>query len=107
MKRDKEGKGSPGGSNGNQSAWIAGDLDSTSGLGRSPGEGNSNPLQYFDLENSMDRRARQVTAWGCKELDMTEQLSLQRRKTKERMHGEDLAPVYTGRGVPFPLHMYL
>ena len=36
MKRDKEGKGSPGGSDGKESAWIAGDLDSISGLGRSP-----------------------------------------------------------------------
>ena len=107
MKRDKEGKGSPGGSNGNQSAWIAGDLDSTSGLGRSPGEGNSNPLQYFDLENSMDRRARQVTAWGCKELDMTEQLSFQRKKTKERMHGEDLAPVYRSRCAISSTHVSL
>ena len=71
MKRDQEGKGSPGGSDGEESAWIAGDLDSISGLGRSPGEGNGIPFQYFVLENSMDRRAWKVTAWGCKELDMT------------------------------------
>ena len=32
-----------------------GDLDSIPGLGRSPGEGNGNPLQYSCLENSMDR----------------------------------------------------
>ena len=43
------------------------------GLGRSPGEGNGNPLQYSCLENSMDRGAWQATVpWGCKELDMTE-----------------------------------
>ena len=37
------------------SACNAGDLGSISGSGRSPGEGNSNLLQYFYLENSMDR----------------------------------------------------
>ena len=35
----------------------AGDKGSISGLGRSPGEGNGNPLQYSCLENSMDRGA--------------------------------------------------
>ena len=34
------------------------------GLGRSPGEGNSNPLQYSFLENSMDRGAWWVTVHG-------------------------------------------
>ena len=33
-------------------------------LGRSPGEGNGNPLQYFCLENSMDRGAWQATVHG-------------------------------------------
>ena len=37
------------------------DVASIPGLGRSPGEGNSNPLQYFCLENSMDRGAWQAT----------------------------------------------
>ena len=36
----------PGGSDGKASAYIAGDLGSISGLGRSPREGNGNPLQY-------------------------------------------------------------
>ena len=44
----------PGGSAGKESACNAGDLGSKPGLGRSPGEGNSYPLQYSDLENSMD-----------------------------------------------------
>ena len=35
-------------------AYNAGDLGSISGLGRSPGEGNGNPLQYSCLENAMD-----------------------------------------------------
>ena len=43
------------------------------GLGRPPGEGNGNPLQYFCLENSMDRGAWQATVQGGhKELAMTE-----------------------------------
>ena len=40
------------------------DVDSIPGLGRSPGEGNGNPLQYSGLENSMDRGARQTTVHG-------------------------------------------
>ena len=45
-------------------------------LGRSPGEGNGNPLQYSCLENPMDREAWRATVpWSHKELDMTEQLN--------------------------------
>ena len=40
-----------------ESACNAGDLGSIPGSGRSPGEGNGNPLQYSCLENPMDRRA--------------------------------------------------
>ena len=47
--------GFPGGSDGKESACNAGDLGSIPGLGRSPGEGIGNPLQYSCLENSMDR----------------------------------------------------
>ena len=47
----------PGGSDVEESACNAGDLGSVPGLGRSPGEGNSNPLQYYCLKNSMDRGA--------------------------------------------------
>ena len=43
----------PGGSDGKESACITGDLGLIPGLGRSPGEGNSYPLQYSGLENSM------------------------------------------------------
>ena len=49
--------GFPGGSDGKALACNAGDLGSIPGLGRSPGEGNGNPLQYAYLENSMDRGA--------------------------------------------------
>ena len=46
--------GSPAGSDGKESACNAGDPGSIPGLGRSPGEGNGNPLQYSCLENPMD-----------------------------------------------------
>ena len=44
----------PGGSDGKASICNAGDLGLISGSGRSPGEGNGNPLQCFCLENSMN-----------------------------------------------------
>ena len=46
--------GFPSGSDGKESPCNAGDLDLIPGLGRSPGEGNGNPLQYSCLENPMD-----------------------------------------------------
>ena len=46
--------GFPGGSEVKASACNAGDLGSIPGLGRSPGEGNGNPLQYSCLENPVD-----------------------------------------------------
>ena len=42
----------------------SGDMGSIPGLGRSPGEGNGNPLQYSLLENPMDRGAWQATVCG-------------------------------------------
>ena len=56
--------GFPGGSDGKESACIAGDLNLIPGLGRSPGEGNGYPLQYSHLENSRDRAAWQATVHG-------------------------------------------
>ena len=47
----------PGGPDGKASAYNVEDPGSIPGLGRSPGEGNSNPLQYSCLENPMDRGA--------------------------------------------------
>ena len=44
----------PGGSDGKVSAYNVGDLGLIPGLGRFPGEGNGNPLQYCCLENPMD-----------------------------------------------------
>ena len=54
----------PGGSEGKASACNAGDPGSIPGLGRSPGEGKGNPLQYSCLENPMDRGAWQATVHG-------------------------------------------
>ena len=54
----------PGGSDGKTSAYNAGDPGSIPGSGRSPGEGNSNPLQYSCLENPMDGGAWQAIVHG-------------------------------------------
>ena len=55
----------------------AGDLGSIPGLGRSPGEGHGNPLQYSCLENPHGQRNLVgYSPWGHKESDMTEQLSI-------------------------------
>ena len=57
-------QGFPGGLEGKASACNAGDRGSIPGSGRSPGEGNGNPLQYSCLENPMDGRASQATVHG-------------------------------------------
>jgi len=58
------------GSAGKEFAYNVGDLGSIPGLGKSPGEGNSYPLQYSGLENSMD-----CIVHGVAESDTTERLS--------------------------------
>ena len=57
-------KGFPGGSEVKASASNTGDLGSIPGLGRSPGEGNGNPLQYSCLEKPMDGGAWWATVHG-------------------------------------------
>ena len=58
----------------------AGDTGSIPGLGRSPGEGNGNPLQYSCLGNPVDRGARRATVHGvAKESDMASQLNNNKR----------------------------
>ena len=52
----------PGGSDGKESACNAGDLGSIPGSGRSPGEGNSYPLQFSGLEKSMDHTVHAAAA---------------------------------------------
>ena len=69
------GSGFPGGSvvkNPPANAGDAGDVGSIPGLGRSPGDGNGNPLQYSCLGNPVDRGEWQATVHGVtKELDTT------------------------------------
>ena len=57
-------KGFPGGSDGKASAYKVGDLGSIPGSGRSPGEGNGNPLQSSGLENPMNRGAARLQSMG-------------------------------------------
>ena len=62
---------------GKESTCYAEDLGLISGSGRSPGEGNGNPLKYSCLENSMDRGSwKGYSPWGHKESQTTEQITL-------------------------------
>ena len=56
--------GFPGGSDGKESAYNVGDLNSIPGLVKFSGEGNRNPFQYSCLENPMDREAWWATVHG-------------------------------------------
>ena len=64
LKKLKLKVGFPGGSDGKASAYNAGDPGSIPGSGRSPGEGNGNPLQYSCLENPVDGGAWLATVHG-------------------------------------------
>ena len=59
-----------GGSDGKESACNAEDPASTPEQGRSPGEGNGNPLQYSCLENPMDRGVWQATVHGVAKIQI-------------------------------------
>ena len=68
--------GFPGGSDCKGSTCNVEDLDLIPGLGRSPGGGHGNPLQYSCLENPHGQRSLVgYSPWGCKESDTTKQLS--------------------------------
>ena len=74
LKDLKFSRGFPGDPDSTESTCSAGDPGSISGLGRSPGGGNGNPLQYSCPGNPMDREELQwwATVHGvAKELDMT------------------------------------
>ena len=66
----------PHGSDGKESACNVGDLGLIPGLGRSPGGGHGNPLQYCSLKNPHGQRSPVgYSPWGLKESDTTEWLS--------------------------------
>ena len=69
-------KGFPVGSDGKESTCSAADLCLISGLGRSPGKGNGNPLLYSCLENSLNRGAWWVTVYRVTKSNTTEWLTL-------------------------------
>ena len=66
----------PGGSDGKESACSVGDPGPIPGSGRSPGEGNGNPLLYSCLGNPTDRGAWRATVHEAAELDKAEHLSM-------------------------------
>jgi len=74
--------GFPGGSDDKESACHVGDLGLIPGLGRSPGGGHGNPLQYSCLENP-HRGAWQAMVHGVAESDTTEQLSMKQDYTDQ------------------------
>ena len=63
-------------------AGNAGDAGLIPGLGRFPGEGNGNLLQYSCLENPMDRRAWQVLVLGVTESDRTDHIHVHKHERK-------------------------
>ena len=73
----------PGGSDSEESACNEGDLGSIPGLGRSPGEGNGNPLQVFlPGESNGQRSLVGYSPWGRTEWDRTEQLTHTHRELR-------------------------
>ena len=69
-----------GSSEGKVATCNVGDLGLIPGLGRSPGKGHGNPLQYTFLENPHGQRSLAgCSPWGCKESDTTEQLSTRQK----------------------------
>ena len=67
------------------SAGDAGDSDSIPGLGRCPGIGNGNPLQYSCLENPTDRGAWWDIVWDHTKSGMTEHAESQQGLLKHRL----------------------
>jgi len=78
--------GFPGGLDGKESTSNVGDMGWIPGLGRSSGGGHGNPLQYSCLENPHGQRSLvSYSPWGCRELDMTEQLSIAQPHVRQWM----------------------
>ena len=90
----------PGCSDSKESSCSVGNLGSIPGLGRSPGEGNGNPLQYSCWENPHGQRSLAgYSSWGWKESDTNERLSTQHTRTwchSSSNHTTDKIPDYYG-----------
>ena len=93
-------EGFPGGSDGKASARNVGEPGLIPGLGRSPGEGNGNPLQYSCLEFHGWRSLVGYSPWAHKESDMTERLHsllkkhvLQQSNFKSKPSDEATTPI--------------
>ena len=72
----------PGSSDSKESTCNARDLGLIPGLGRFPGEGHGNPLQYSCLKNSHGQRTlTDYSPWGLKELDTTESQNIVKKTT--------------------------
>ena len=70
--------GFAGGSDDKESAYNTGDTGLIPGSGRSPREGNGNPLQYSFLDNTMDRGAWRATIYGVTRVHTAERLKSER-----------------------------
>ena len=89
--------GFPGGSDCKKSACNAGDPGSVPGLGRSPGEGNGNPLQYSCLVNSMDGKAWRATVHRVtKSRTRLSDFHFTSAQSTERQHGVDVKSTSSG-----------
>ena len=95
--------GFPGGPDGKESACNVGDLGLIPGLGRFPGGGHGNPLQYSCLENPHGQRSLVgYSPCGCKESDVTERLTHPHTDSISSHESGSLENKYIKRkGVPF------
>ena len=97
--------GLPDDSDGKESACNVGDLGSIPGLGRSPGWGHGNPLQYSCLKNPHGLRSLAgYSPWDRKELDKTEWLSTAQHK---QLFKTDFPNYFSGKGITDSMDMSL
>ena len=94
----------PGGSEVNASACNAEDLGSIPGLGRSPGEGNGNPLQYSCLENPMGGGARWATVHGVAKTRIQQASPVGSLKKQENSRKTSISALLT---MPKPLTVWI